>query len=336
MCLSPIWIKNKHYFNSKLESVLSRSNATWDAHLFVLSVPCGKCEECRRQQRADWYIRLLKELEYQKKTGGQSMAITITVSPRWLREAMKNLPKFVRRINEHIRYKHGQSIKHAFFPEFGEKTHRLHLHGFLFGDLGTFNYIRRLFAPFGYVWLTNGTSRYARYSVKYITKCSSDKFCDRRSPYYIEGYTRKYVSRFVGLYLGTSPAPSYSVNSWTFFDRRKGLSYHYRIPRYYKRFENPWDTEKKKRALALSMCLYRTGAVDPVFFHSDFTSYFTKETFASVRERCQSVAERLRVRLIYLNRTTVPYYVLDYPPIITPNYEFSPLHLPRGERVLPV
>lgn len=261
-CLHPIWIRNRRY--SRKDALFSEYSdyakssialAPWDVGRQWLMVPCGKCEDCLRRLRNDWFVRLERELAYCKDNSQQAVFITITISPRYYEEALRNPARFIRRWNERVRHKIGHSFKHAFFQEFG--THpetglspRLHFHGFLFGLNVSYNCIRSAVSDLGFVWLAKGTHKRARYVVKYVTKqIQFDPNEISNQTLFIDGkfqslatvlqhprYTRKFVSPGVGDYLGVRPAPSRSVTTWSYLDFKTGVNYDYSIPRYYNRY----------------------------------------------------------------------------------------------------
>lgn len=266
-CSSPIWIRNRRYFDKKNPcrsgSDVAKSALAlrpWDISRQWLMVPCGKCEDCLRRQRNDWFVRLERELARCKAESQQAIFITITISPKYYDEALRDPSKFIRRWNERLRHKIGHSFKHAFFQEFG--THpetgsapRLHFHGFLFAANCLYNDIRSAVGDLGFVWLAKGTHKRARYVVKYVTKQIQFNPAEiSNQNIVIDGkvtplscllqhrrYTRKFVSAGVGDFLGYMPRPSARVSSWSYFDPKKRINYNYSIPRYYLRYLKPED-----------------------------------------------------------------------------------------------
>lgn len=121
-CSSPIWIRNRRYFDKKNPcrdgSDVAKSALAlrpWDIARQWLMVPCGKCEDCVRRQRNDWFVRLERELSYCKANSQQAIFITITIAPKYYNEALLDPSRFIRRFNERLRHKLGHSFKHAFF-----------------------------------------------------------------------------------------------------------------------------------------------------------------------------------------------------------------------------
>lgn len=266
-CSHPIWIRNRRYLQRgtpfRLYADHAQSSlalAPWDMARQWLMVPCGKCEDCLRRSRNDWFIRLERELARCKALHQQAIFITITIAPKYYKDALLNPSAFIRKWNERVRHKIGHSFKHAFFQEFG--THpeigsepRLHFHGFLFGINVLYNDIRSAVGDLGFVWLAKGTHKRARYVVKYVTKqiefdpesisdqnvTLNGKLIPLSSILQHPRYTRKFVSAGVGDYLGIMPRPSASVSSWAYLDARTGVAYNYAIPRYYNRYLQPKD-----------------------------------------------------------------------------------------------
>lgn len=274
-CLSPIWIRNRRYFDKKNPcrngSDVAKSALAlrpWDVARQWLMIPCGKCEDCLRRQRNDWFVRLERELARCKVESQQAIFITITIAPKYYKEALLDPARFIRRWNERVRHKIGHSFKHAFFQEFG--THpeigsepRLHFHGFLFGANVLYNEIRSAVSDLGYVWLSKATLKRARYCVKYVVKqivFDADAVRDRYIT--VDGklqslssllehkrYTRKFVSAGVGDFLGYMPRPSARTSAWSYFSSSRNVVYNYAIPRYYDRYLKPED-ERRKAILA--------------------------------------------------------------------------------------
>lgn len=274
-CSSPIWIRNRRYFDKKNPcrdgSDVAKSALAlrpWDIARQWLMVPCGKCEDCLRRQRNDWFVRLERELACCKANSRQAIFITITIAPKYYDKALLDPSWFIRRFNERLRHKLGHSFKHAFFQEFG--THpeignepRLHFHGFLFGTNVLYNTIRSAVRELGFVWLGKATHKRARYCVKYVTKqiqFNPEEISDKYVT--VDGkltplsrllqhrrYTRKFVSAGVGDFLGYMPRPSARTSSWSYFDFKKGINYNYSIPRYYDRYLKSED-ERRKAILA--------------------------------------------------------------------------------------
>lgn len=272
-CKHPIWIRNRRYFDKSRprrgfsvddDHKSALALRPWDVSRQWLMVPCGKCEDCLRRLRNDWFVRIERELARCKAESQQAIFITITINPAHYERALIDPSSFIRKWNERIRHRIGHSFKHCFFQEFG--THpqtgsepRLHFHGFLFGTNVLYNEIRSAVSDLGYVWLSKATLKRARYCVKYVVKqigFDADAVKDRYIT--VDGklqslssllehkrYTRKFVSAGVGDYLGFRRAPSFSVSTWSYTDLGTGRTFNYAIPRYYNRYLQPKDEQKR-------------------------------------------------------------------------------------------
>ena len=65
MCTSPLWIRNRRYYKPGItfeEIAVQLAEHPGDLARQRLLVPCGKCEECLRDERNAWYVRLEREL----------------------------------------------------------------------------------------------------------------------------------------------------------------------------------------------------------------------------------------------------------------------------------
>ena len=150
-------------------------NRPWDYFTQRIMVPCGRCEECLRQQRNDWYVRLERETKYQKSLHRNSVFVTITIAPGYYDSALRNPSSFIRLWFERIRRRLGRSIKHAVFQEFGMHPEqggepRLHFHGVLWDVCYSYNAIREAVKDLGFIWISSITNKRLSYVVKYVGK----------------------------------------------------------------------------------------------------------------------------------------------------------------------
>lgn len=136
---------------------------------FKISVPCGKCAECRKSKRLAWSHRLAVEVMQHK----ESTFLTLTLDDKSLDE-FKDTPKvplmrFIDRLRKHLGYR----PKYFFVSELGEKTRRLHYHGVFFGTSRKefpFDVIRKKW-QYGIVWLAPFCNvKTANYITKYMLK----------------------------------------------------------------------------------------------------------------------------------------------------------------------
>lgn len=233
-------------------------NRPWDYFTQRIMVPCGRCEECLRQQRNDWYVRLERETKYHKSLHHNSLFVTITIAPEYYDSALSNPSSFIRLWFERIRRRFGRSIKHAVFQEFGVHPEqgsepRLHFHGVLWDVSYSYNAIREAVKDLGFVWISSITDKRLRYVVKYVGK---SVYMNESSSVYAKSlsitvgklktnlydflqnsrYRRKFISPGVGDYLGDFKASSVASGLWSYTDFQTGVVYRYRIPRYYDKY----------------------------------------------------------------------------------------------------
>lgn len=155
MCLSPITIYNpSRNYRDGLDKL-------------YLTVPCGKCEACRRKKVNDWYVRLGYDYYNLLKCGGQVLFVTFTYNPESLPylntfdgafdslcpsygEVPKvNIPCFSKKDVQYMlkrlrallcdnqlpdRYKLNitEGVKYFVVSEFGHEKHRPHYHVLFF------------------------------------------------------------------------------------------------------------------------------------------------------------------------------------------------------------
>lgn len=233
-------------------------NRPWDYFTQRVMVPCGRCEECLRQQRNDWFVRLERETKYQNFLHRNSVFVTITIAPEYYDRALQDPSSFIRMWFERVRRRLGHSIKHALFQEFGMHPEqggepRLHFHGILWDVPYSYNSIRRAVSDLGFIWISHVTDKRLRYVVKYVGKSI---YMDDRSTVFAKSltitagklitnlydflqngrYRRKFISPGVGDYLGDFKAPGVGSGLWLYTDNETGDVYHYRIPRYYDKY----------------------------------------------------------------------------------------------------
>lgn len=259
--MAPIWIRNRAYSSRTIgltDRKVQLMNRPWDYFTQRIMVPCGRCEECLRQQRNDWYVRLERETKYQKSLHRNSVFVTITIAPEYYDRALQNPSSFIRMWFERVRRRFGHSIKHAVFQEFGMHPEqgnepRLHFHGVLWDVPYAYNAIREAVKDLGFVWIASITDKRLRYVVKYVGK---SVYMDERSADFAKSlpitvgklntnlydflqnskYRRKFISAGVGDYLGDFKAPGAASGLWSYTDYQTGAVYRYRIPRYYDKY----------------------------------------------------------------------------------------------------
>lgn len=274
-CLHPLVIRNRRYVRQPDDYMVSQLLLhPEDVARQRILVPCGRCSECLRAERNAWYVRLNREIAYQRRIGGSVWFVTLTVAPRFYKECLDSPSSYIRRFFETIRHRYGKSIKHAFFQEIAPKKGRLHFHGLLFGSYLSYRDLHDLNLEFGWMWISPATTRSARYVVKYV--CKDLGKADPSGQLLDSKYRRKFVSSHVGDYLGSFPPKSDTVSTWSFRDNRCGRVFKYAIPRYYNKYITP---EALRRIEVRNGLLCCDGNRD------DFASRVCMEAFEEVTGR---------------------------------------------------
>lgn len=321
-CLHPIWIVNKRFTCCSPEERQNLlAEKPWLRDSLYLAVPCGKCPDCLKARRNDWYVRLNREYARQKSMGNVSWFLTLTIKPELYNEAIKSPAAFVRRFFEKIRHRHGSSIKHFLCCELGGRTGRLHYHGLLFGPKLSYSDLHSLAEDFGWIWLKPTDSRNIRYTVKYILKdTSADWYSSVTSNWSASQhreFRRLYTSAGLGEYLGTFPPPSEENRIWTFLDSRSGISYKYAIPRYYRKFSSLQALERMEIISAYRCSILANANDTSILFKEAFETNFP----SSLSRRYLS-ADYIRSVFSRFIRPLTPLPTVTFTPFIEPNLSF--------------
>ena len=181
MCLYPREIRNKRYVPTRKNGY--NPPICEDERVRFITIPCGKCYECRKQYAESWRVRMNEE--YRNKRVG--MFVTMTISDEYYdkleSECMQEYSEIdynkmakiaIRRCLERYRKKNKVSFKHWFIPELGKETNRLHIHGIIFDKFDINDYWMYGMTFTGYV---NEAS--IAYVVKYIAKNDENGFKGR-------------------------------------------------------------------------------------------------------------------------------------------------------------
>lgn len=162
----------------------------YDERVLYIEIPCGQCEECRKQKTREWQVRLTEELKEWK----YPYFITLTFSPKELEQlCLKSrlsecnalCSYAIRHMLERYRKDHKKSLRHWLITELGHKgTERIHLHGLLFSneplnfvrnDKDEKNFYSWKYWKYGMIYVGNYcTLRTINYIVKYLNKIDTD------------------------------------------------------------------------------------------------------------------------------------------------------------------
>lgn len=126
MCLNPIKIINRtELFNPSASSL-------------YLTVPCGHCEECRKQKRNEYVLRSYYEYEDCILRGGYCYFDTLTYDDEHLPKTLRvphfrasDINTFFHKLRTYLTrdgYDPKDKLKYLCTSEYGSKTHRPHYH----------------------------------------------------------------------------------------------------------------------------------------------------------------------------------------------------------------
>lgn len=202
MCISTIWIRK-----------------------YQQEVPCGKCFECVKRRRNDWYIRCLIESRFRKFT----YFGLLTYAEVGQSLVKRDIQLFLKRFRSY-----GYSISYLIAGEHGEKKDRPHWHCLFFSNTAI------CYAHVAKAWRGGYESDEGRNKAGWI------RFEPIRSARSIR-YTVKYLYKYDGLdprfelMISKNPAIGFSflVNHRSFLER-KSVEFTVdgratAMPRYYKR-----------------------------------------------------------------------------------------------------
>lgn len=199
MCLSPRKIfHNSNHWNPK-------------QYPLYLTVPCGKCEECKSRAREDWFVRCYAEWTH--NTDGDTYFYTLTYRPEDLPTIYgcpcfdkREVQKFIKRLRINLFRGYGLKLKYMITSEYGELHKRPHYHAlfflnghlkwFQFRNLVNMSWNHGIVCPGDNGGKVNSCSG-IRYVTKYITK--DDSYCSVHEKRVRFRLLLKYAREFVSL-----------------------------------------------------------------------------------------------------------------------------------------
>lgn len=208
-------------------------------------VPCGKCPDCLKRRKNDWYVRIRKEEAFGKHS--QILFCAFTFDDDHLPTTKEELSARIRAFKDRLRKRLGYMPVHFLITELGHETQRLHLHGFLFMDhREKYKDVRECWMD-GFCWIEPmKTVKAISYSLKYVFK----SILDRKLKNPLVG--RIYASLHFGesyitertVWYHFRPQDDYGYNNFITFTSC-GKRFKYALPKYYKDKVNRWLGCKK-------------------------------------------------------------------------------------------
>lgn len=200
MCLYPTQISNPKYKPNKTNG----GKVPPISHPLTskITIPCGRCIECKRKKAREWHVRLLEEIKHNKLIRKQQeinlypVFITLTFSNDSIYQLGKETATTgytkdntiatiaTRKFLERWRKTHKTSLRHWLITELGHNgTNNIHLHGILWFENKAD--IHKLDEHWQYGWTYKGKEDYINgqrqyknyvntttiaYIIKYVTK----------------------------------------------------------------------------------------------------------------------------------------------------------------------
>lgn len=155
-----------------------------------LTVPCGKCLNCRIAHSREWATRILHECNYHE----DNLFLTLTFDDEHLPDDLsihkKDLQDFFKRLRKDINPK---KIKYYACGEYGERLGRPHYHSIIHG-LGVNKNDKEIVKSnwlYGFCYFGSVTYDSARYvsdyiGKKYYGKFQKDKYGDKQPPFQLQ------------------------------------------------------------------------------------------------------------------------------------------------------
>ncbi len=138
MCYQPVHIKNP-----VLEFDMIKDK-------YMLDVPCGHCEECKKRKRTDWFVRTYYHFKYvHEQCHGFCLYVTLTYDNAFLPHiklhdgslvpcfSSIDIQRFFKRLRINLSRHHNiTDVSYFLSSEYGGTTHRPHYHFLLFVHCG--------------------------------------------------------------------------------------------------------------------------------------------------------------------------------------------------------
>lgn len=202
MCVSP-------------KKIYNRSNHWDEFKPLYLYVPCGKCEECRQQNRNDWFVRCFYEWSNNTENG-HTFFYTLTYNNENLPTfcgrpcfSKRHIQLFIKRLR-FVLDKTDTKLRYMVTSEYGELKGRSHYHALFFLNKYTnpYMFLKLVQECWSYGFVKTGDNvgivnsyNGIQYVTKYVTKDFSHlhDFLDEIAPSYADR-ANKFIKRLNSLY----------------------------------------------------------------------------------------------------------------------------------------
>lgn len=238
MCIYPIK-KNYSIVDGKIKIDWKSSGTNYQS-LNIITLPCGHCNECRKQKSTEWAFRIMLESKLHKN----NCMITLTYKETDGELCRRDLQLFIKRLRKKIS---PLKIKIFYCGEYGSRGGRPHYHLIVFGwrpdDL------EKLFFKDGH-WVYKSLSLDKIWSLG-LTSVVDLTF---QSAFYTSLYMQKYNKvndKKVKPFLGMSTRPAIAKDFASLVDYNVDKIYldgrQYKVPRYFDKINLDNNLELKEK-----------------------------------------------------------------------------------------
>lgn len=203
-----------------------------------LTVPCGHCNFCLSNKRADWSFRLYQE----NKASQSSHFLTLTYDDSTVPvgdDCLSLCKRDVQLFTKKLRVANGSKLRYYTVGEYGTRTQRPHYHSIMFGlERPALDRISDIWA-LGNVHVGDVTPASIHYVTKYVINREGPAVQGREPPFTV-------MSRRPGIgAVYCSTHKNYHREAKRYYSQQCGI--YARLPRYYK---DKFFTQEEKREMA--------------------------------------------------------------------------------------
>lgn len=237
-------------------------------------VPCGKCNFCLQNKRADWSFRLLQE----SKKAVSSHFLTLTYDDEFVPDnhslCKRDMQLFTKRIRkDNARYS-ANPLRYYSVGEYGTRTARPHYHSIMFNlERPVLERLQDIWT-FGNCHVGDVSMASIHYVTKYVINKDVDSLGGREPPFSVMSKRPGIGVEYVRTHKDYHRA---GMLNFTNVNGQKG-----RLPRYYKeKIFSAMERERLAReSVALADVEYDKSIVSLDRFHSDPYYYFDERVCA--------------------------------------------------------
>lgn len=164
-------------------------------HGLPMTIPCGRCRECRMAIARDWGIRAMHDVKAHTRTGSGSAFVTLTLDDTKVHDCVGLDPRMLKLFHMRANARLGGGLRYLSVGEYGDKNQRPHYHciftnkGFADrkwcanGSTGEKLYESKILNelwPHGYAHIGDVSYKSAMYVARYVLKKVSPELYGER------------------------------------------------------------------------------------------------------------------------------------------------------------